>query len=378
MGKPSGKHLDLSKRQVINNCLENKATAKDIASLVNLNPTSISREIKKRRVLKRGNIDDNSICVDCANKKNCYIKGNCSNTACKKKCVRCKTMHYCSHKTIFKCKKNIFNHFPFVCNGCEERNICPLDKYMYYPNPADINYRKILSESRRGIDKTPEAFQIINDAVTNGVKKGQSIYHIANTLKGEASTSVSTIYRYIHNEYLTISVHELPKVVTLKKRKKKIPSQYEYKENKGIDRTGHLYKDWIIYQAKNRIVLFWEMDFLGVPHCSSKMILSLIIPQIQFITLYIIKNADNKKVLQIFNQMQSDLGIELFKKIFEAVATDRDSKFSNINDFEFDLNGEKRTALFFCDSGASNQKPNIENINSQLRLYIDKKAVNLK
>lgn len=150
MGKPSGKHLDLSKRQVINNCLENKATAKDIASLVNLNPTSISREIKKRRVLKRGNIDDTSICTDCANKKNCYIKGNCSNKACKKKCVRCKTMHYCNHKTIFKCKKNIFNHFPFVCNGCEERNICPLDKYMYYPNPADINYRKILSESRRG------------------------------------------------------------------------------------------------------------------------------------------------------------------------------------------------------------------------------------
>ena len=72
--------------------------------------------------------------------------------------------------------------------------------------------------------------------------------------------------------------------------------------------------------------------------------------------------------------MQSDLGIELFKKIFEAVVTDRDSKFSNINDFEFDLNGEKRTALFFCNSGASNQKPNIENINSQLRLYIDKKA----
>ena len=181
-------------------------------------------------------------------------------------------------------------------------------------------------------------------------------------------------YRYIHNEYLTVTVHDLPKVVSLKKRVKKIPSKYEYKENKGMDRTGHLYRDWIIYQAKNRIVTFWEMDFLGVPHNSSKMILSLTIPQIQFIALYIIKNPDNDKVLKVFNELQESLGLDKFKELFEAVVTDRDCKFSNINSFEFDKNGERRTALFFCDSGASNQKPNIENINSQLRLYINKKA----
>ena len=141
-----------------------------------------------------------------------------------------------------------------------------------------------------------------------------------------------------------------------------------------MDRTGHLYRDWIIYQAKNRIVTFWEMDFLGVPHNSSKMILSLTIPQIQFIALYIIKNPDNDKVLKVFNELQESLGLDKFKELFEAVVTDRDCKFSNINSFEFDKNGERRTALFFCDSGASNQKPKIENINSQLRLYINKKA----
>ena len=141
-----------------------------------------------------------------------------------------------------------------------------------------------------------------------------------------------------------------------------------------MDRTGHLYKDWIIYQAKNRIVLFWEMDFLGVPHCSSKMILALTIPHISFIMLYIIENPDNDKVLSIFNNLEQELGINDFKKLFEAVVTDRDCKFNDINGFEFNSSGEKRTALFFCDSGMSNQKPNIENINSQLRLFVDKKA----
>lgn len=372
MGKPSGKHLDLSKRQVIFNCLENNATAKEIAALVNLDPTNISREVKKRRSFIKKDISENKYCGDCANKKSCRIKQRCRKIDCRKNCVNCKSLLSCHNKIEFKCSRT--NRFPFVCNGCMKKDLCPLDKYFYYPHSADNNYRNLLHTSRTGIDKSPESFQILNDAITKGVEQGQPIYHIAHTLKGDAATSVSTIYRYIHNEYLTVSVHDLPKIVTLKQREKKIPTKYEYRENKGIDRTGHLYKDWIIYQAKNRIVTFWEMDFLGVPHCSSKMILSLTIPQIQFVALYIIKNADNDKVLNIFNQIENDLGIEIYKNVFEAVVTDRDCKFSNIKDFEFNKNGEKRSALFFCDSGASNQKPNIENINSQLRLYVNKKA----
>lgn len=373
MGKPLGKHLDFSKRQVIFNCLENCATAIEIAALVNLHPTSISREIKKRRTYKPGNVGDTSICVDCANKKACHIRHNCKNQ-CTKICLRCRTMSHCARKVTFTCKKEVSRRFPFVCNGCDKKEVCPLDKYMYYPSVADNEYRKLLSTSRQGIDKSPESFQHINNQVRDGVNKGQSIYHIAHTLNGEAKVSVSTLYRYIHNEYLTITVHDLPKVVTLKKRTKKLPSQYEYKENKGLDRTGHLYKDWIIFQAKNRIVTYWQMDFLGVPHCSSKMILALTISQIQFVCLYIIKKPDNDKVLEIIDQIETELGIDDFCKLFEAVLTDRDSKFSDIKKFEINESGIKRTSLFFCDSGASNQKPNIENINSQLRLYIDKKA----
>ena len=372
MGKPLGKHLDLSKRQVIFNCLENNVTAKEIAALVNLDPTNISREVKKRRSFSQRNISENKYCGDCANNKSCRVRQRCRKIDCRKNCVNCKSLLACPNKIEFKCSRT--NRFPFVCNGCKKKDLCPLDKYFYYPHSADNNYRNLLHTSRTGIDKSPESFQILNDAITKGVEQGQSIYHIAHSLEGDAATSVSTIYRYIHNDYLTVSVHDLPKIVTLKQRKKKIPSKYEYKENKGMDRTGHLYKDWIIYQAKNRIVTFWEMDFLGVPHCSSKMILSLTIPQIQFVALYVIKNADNDKVLNIFNQIEDDLGIETYKNVFEAVVTDRDCKFSNIKDFEFDKNGEKRSALFFCDSGASNQKPNIENINSQLRLYVNKKA----
>ena len=180
--------------------------------------------------------------------------------------------------------------------------------------------------------------------------------------------------RYIHNEYLTVQVHNLPKVVTLKKRKKKIPANYNYKENKGLDRTGHLYSDWITFQVKNRIVIYWEMDFLGVNKKSKKVILSLTIPKISFIMLYIIENPNNQKVIDIFNNIENEIGFNNFLALFEAIVTDRDCKFNDVKGFEYDQNERKRTSLFFCNSTMSNQKPNIENINSQLRLYIDKKA----
>ena len=118
------------------------------------------------------------------------------------------------------------------------------------------------------------------------------------------------MYRYIHNEFLTVQVHNLPKVVTLKKRKKKIPANYNYKENKGLDRTGHLYSDWITFQVKNRIVIYWEMDFLGVNKKSKKVILSLTIPKISFIMLYIIENPNNQKVIDIFNNIENEIGFK--------------------------------------------------------------------
>ena len=54
MGKSTGKHLDLSKRQVIFNCLKNNITAKEIGTLINLDPTNVSREVKKRRTIVKG------------------------------------------------------------------------------------------------------------------------------------------------------------------------------------------------------------------------------------------------------------------------------------------------------------------------------------
>ena len=257
MGENKGKHLDFSKREMIANGLEQNLSAKQIGLLIGVDSTSISREIKRHRFKRNfSNPPDTTICRDCINKLLCTKQKSCSNAGkgCSKRCVSCEKIQKCSAYELMKCKRR--ERYPFVCNGCSKKDLCPLDKYSYDPRGADKFYRKTLVESRKGINQTSDDFKIINEAVMDGVEKGQSIYHIANSLE-EVKVSTSTLYRYIHNEYLTIQVHNLPKVVTLKKRKKKIPSQYEYLENKGMDRTGHMHKDWLLFQVRNRIVIFW-------------------------------------------------------------------------------------------------------------------------
>ena len=368
-----GTHLDLSRRKVITRLLEDNKTAKDIGMIIGLDPTNVSREVRKRRTKKDIASLNKTICKDCKHRFGCNVRYQCGRNKreCKWRCLDCGAMKECHSYEQFTCKK--LERFPFVCNGCHQKDNCPLDKWFYNPATAEKNYRLTLINSRSGIDQTPDDFEKINNALIEGVEKGQSVYHIANTV--DVNVSVSTLYRYIHNEYVTVTIHDLPKVVALKRRKKKISSEYEYPENKGMDRTGHLYKDWIIYQIKNRIITFWEMDFLGVPHNSSKMLLVLTIPQISFMLLYPLERPNNQTVVEVINRLEKDLGTDDFTKLFPAIVTDRDSRFTDVHGFEWnDELGYKRTALFYCDAHISNQKPNVENINGQLRLFIDKKA----
>ena len=91
MNKNKGKHLDLSKRQTIANALEQGLTAKQIGALLGLDPTSISREIKRHRVLRKfSNPPDVTICRDCMNKLSCTKQRSCSSPKCIKRRVSCK------------------------------------------------------------------------------------------------------------------------------------------------------------------------------------------------------------------------------------------------------------------------------------------------
>jgi len=94
---------------------------------------------------------------------------------------------------------------------------------------------------------------------------------------------------------------------------------------------------------------------------------------IQAVLLDLIKNPNQEKVVDYFDKLEEKIGIDAFKELIPVILTDRDPTFADIEGICFSkITGEERCKLFFCNSYVSNQKPNVENINKQLRLFFPK------
>lgn len=127
------------------------------------------------------------------------------------------------------------------------------------------------------------------------------------------------------------------------------------------------------YIHKNPNCNVWQLDFLGTIKSDSKNILSFILPNVHFTLLDIINNPNSKMVVELFDDLEDKIGIESFKDLIPVILTDRGPCFNDIEGICFSkVTGEERCKLFFCDPYVSNQKPNVENINKQLRLYFPK------
>ena len=211
----------------------------------------------------------------------------------------------------------------------------------------------------------------MDSIIKKGIDENKSIYQIKIENNDTIDKSITTLYRYINNGYLTTKRIDLPYAVKYKKRKHN--KKYEYSENKEIDRTNHTYLDYLAYIHKNPRVNVWQLDFLGAIKTDSKNILSFILPEVHFTLLDIITNPTSDKVVKFFDNLEEKIGTENFTELIPVILTDRDPCFTDIEGICFSkITGEERCKLFFCDPYVSNQKPHVENINKQIRKFFPK------
>lgn len=323
------KHLTFEQRKVISNGISRNYKLKEIAEALGYDPTSISKEVKRN--------------------KEASTLG----------------------KNITNCKR--ITRWPYVCTGCNKKynNKCFYTKYVYIAQKAQNKADANLVNSRKGIDIDSEHFKQIDQIVKNGVSNKESIYEITIKNKEIVDKSVTTLYRYVNKGYLSTKPSDLPYAVSFKKRKHL--KKYDYSENKIIDRTGHTYIDYLSYMHKHPGKYVWQLDFLGTIKTDNNNILSFILPNLQFVLLDLIKNPNQEKVVNFFDELEERIGIDAFIELILVILTDRDPCFTDIEGICFSkITGEERCKLFFCDSYVSNQKPNVENINKQLRLFFPK------
>ena len=369
------KHMTKEMRERIEKGIREGASLKEIAYAISKDPTTISKEVYKHRnkVIKDPkNTVISSFCTKCSNFQKCDIIHLCKK-GCSKKCKSCNSLNptlICSLFIENKCKR--LSRFPYVCNGCSKRLRCRLEKYEYVPITAQRGYEKELHESRQGLNLTGEEFKLIDETFKKGIQNGQSINHIiANN--PDLGISVKTGYNYVNSGNFQVKHNDLPNYMNhILKKRKIISKDYEYLENKDMNRKGREYYDYLLYIDTNDIIYHGELDCVGITKDYVGALLTIIIPKWSFLLLYKLDIKDMAHVDECINFVYDAMGYEKFNKYLGVLLTDRGPEFNDYQGIEFDENGVRRCRLFYCDSGQSTQKPFVERINREIRRYVFK------
>ena len=370
------KHMTLEMRERIEKGIREGESLKEIAKAIDKDPTTISKEVKLHRsdAVPVNSFGTYSPCTKCAKFMECRLSKVCSNECPGKQCRSCTRVdvpNRCSGFVKGVCTRT--KRFPYVCNGCNSRKRCRLQKYEYIPVSAQRQYEKELHESRQGINLTNDEYKLIDDTFEAGFKKGQSINHIiANN--PNLNISVKTGYNYVNSGNFKVKHNDLPNYSNhiLKKRKIIIPKEYEYKENKDMSRKGREYYDYLLYIDTNDITYHGELDCVGITKDYVGALLTVIIPKWSFLLLYKLEIKDMIHVNKCIDFIYEAVGYDKFEKYLGVLLTDRGPEFNDYQGIEIDNDGIKRCRLFYCDSGQSTQKPFVERINREIRRYVFK------
>ena len=355
-------HLSLDERNIIEQELTKNTSFKDIASMLDKDPTTISKEVKKYRIRQEGqaiHINPNQ----CTRRFNCQRRNVCG-FSCNKECRKCNICNkVCNDFEEGICLR--LKRAPYVCNGCSNKYKCKSTKYYYRALSSFKLYKTKLSEARRGINMSELELSNLDKLISPLVKQGQSISHIYKT--HDINCSRSTLYNYVSNNCFSIGPIDLPRKVRLKKRKKK--KAIEKKDSKA--RINRTYEDFQKYIEQNPELPIVEMDTVeGVK--GGRVLLTFLFRSSRLMLAFILLEKTQSEVLRIFNMLDFELGTELFEKTFPIILTDNGTEFGNPLSLEFNKEGIGRTRIFYCNPRASYQKGMIEKNHEFIRYVLPK------
>ena len=315
------KHLTLSDRNDVQLGIESGETFKAIGQSILKDPTTVSKEVKRNRQVR---------------------ESTCHNLPCP-----------------------LLDKDPFVCNGySKRRQNCGYKKIFYLVKQSQKQYEQTLVEAREGTPLNSKTFWEMDKIISDGVKKGQHIYHILKTHNLDVSSS--TVYRHIRKGYLSIAPIDLARAVKFKERRKSnLPSIP--KEAK----KGRSYENFQNYLSLNQLNYWLEMDTV-MGRMGGKVLFTF---NLSFCNFIFARLLDNKTALEVtkhlydikntFHQADKD-----FCQLFPVILTDNGGEFARIDDIEMDVRGESK--LFFCDPNRYDQKGRIEKNHTLIRYILPK------
>jgi len=363
---PNNKHLNLSQRIIIEHSLNEQLSFKAIGREIEKSCTTISKEIKNRRQYKKTGSYGNAF-NDCIHRFSCTLSGCCDSPTCRNNfCKFCSNCHkVCSNYKKENCA--LLTDPPYVCNGCQKRKRCTLEKAFYSASSAQKEYELIRSEARQGVQASEEEAMRLDSIISPLVAKGQSPHAICVNHMDELMCNERTIYNYIDKGILTVKNIDLPRKVRYSIRK---PKKDAFKVDKQC-RIGRTYEDFCSYIAEHPDTPITQMDSVE-GRKGGKVLLTLhfTIPQLM---LAFLRDANtSQSVIDTIDRLYLELRPDIFGDLFPLLLGDNGSEFSNPLAIEFDGQGNRRTRVFYCDPSAPYQKGAAENNHELIRRIIPK------
>ena len=367
------KHLTLDERISIQKALKEGKTFVEIGAMLGRDPSTISKEIKGH--LEVRNTGTRSRAHNpCVHRKSCTKTNVCTedcsyvmwrrHTYCSE-CEQCNS--HCPDFAEEKCTK--LERAPYVCNACNHMRSCTLSKKFYDAKEAHKAYEYKRSDSRKGIDITPEELERLDSVISPLIKQGQSIHQICVNNADVIMVDERTIYNYIDSGVLSVKNLDLPRKVRYKKRKSKRTVHVDKKCHK-----GRTYEEFELFMQEHPDYSVVEMDSVEGTKDSSKVLLTLFFRNSSCMLGYLRETNTARSVTEVINRLYEVLGREMFCKMFPVILTDRGSEFTNPTAIEFDENGKRRTYVFYCDPQRSNQKGSIEVTHEFIRRILPKRT----
>ena len=368
------KHLTLDDRITIQKGLKEGLPFAEIASLVGKDPSTISKEVRGHLIVKETGTRSRpfnpckgrkictlqrKVCAECLLPS--YTWGNregyCS------MCGRCNDS--CPDFIEEKCKA--LSRPPYVCNGCKKVRSCTLRKQTYDAKEAQKDYEMNRSDSRIGIDLTPEELQRLDDIISPLIRQGQSIHQICVNNADDIMCDERSVYNYVDAGILSVANIDLPRKVRYRKRKKKKIVHIDK-----LCHVGRTYEDFQQFMEAHPDLNVVEMDSVEGTRDSLKVLLTLFFRDSSLMLAFLREANTARSVTDIFNALDEKLGRELFMKMFPVILTDRGSEFTDPSAIEFDKDGNRRTFVFYCDPQRSSQKGSIEVTHEFIRRILPK------
>ena len=367
------KHLTLDDRTEIQVGLKSGENFTAIARRIDSDRTTVSREVKARRIPVHNSKGNN-----CIHRNECQFPDACSQYTpgwyrygchkgkqdCGGACGDC--ISGCDRFQEDFCTR--YEKPPYVCSACPDRRTCRLQKMEYDAKLAQEAYEILRSESRKGISLSEEELSYLDSVVSPEIKRGQAVSVVWNTHKGEMPVSDRTLYTYINSGLLDADNFDL-------RRKLRMPSRKKSGPVLRVDKQCHIgrsYEDYEAYVLKHPDAVISQMDSV-IGRKGGKVLLTILFKNCDLQLMYLRDRNTAASVSEIFQILRSRLGAQRFSSLFQVILTDRGSEFTDPVSIECDTEtGEIQCRVFYCDPMNSNQKSNCERNHEFIRYVIPK------